>query len=121
MGGAAQGSRRTRRVSGGSGGLAGSQTEALLASEMGANQGNWIEDDGSATSSGLPSTEYTAARFLAYRVSQRLRNALRDDAYASFFQKGEIGPTLAAELVSRYRQKRTAQHNAPDVGDIGPV
>ena len=95
--------------------------EALLASEMGANQGNWIEDDRSVTSSGLPSTEYTAARFLAYRVSQRLRNALPDDAYASFFQKGEIGPTLAAELVSRYRQKRTARHNAPDVGDIGPI
>ena len=69
--------------------------------------------------SGLPATEYTAARFLAYRVSQRLRNALSDDAYASFFDKGEIGPALAGELVRRYQQKRVAGHDVPDVGEVG--
>jgi hypothetical protein len=91
--------------------------QALLAAEMGANQGNWVEDD-RAPASDLPATEYTASRFLAYRVSQRLRNALPDDAYASFFDKGDISPALAAELVRRYQQKRAAGHNAPDVGDI---
>lgn len=93
--------------------------EALLASEMGANQGNWVEDDGPASASGLPATEYTAARFLAYRVSQRHRGALVDEAYASFFETGAIPPSLAAELVSRYQQKRAAGHNVPDVGDLG--
>ncbi len=91
--------------------------QALLAAEMGANQGNWVEDD-RAPASDLPATEYTASRFLAYRVSQRLRNALPDDAYASFFDKGDISPALAAELVRRYQRKRAAGHNAPDVGDI---
>ena len=93
--------------------------QALLAAEMGANQGNWIEDDRGTPASGLPATEYTAARFLAYRVSQRLRNALSDAAYASFFDKGEIGPALAGELVRRYQQKRAAGHNVPDVGEVG--
>jgi hypothetical protein len=93
--------------------------QALLAAEMGANQGNWIEDDRGSSSSDLPATEFTAARFLAYRVSQRLRNALSDDAYASFFEKGEITPALAAELVRRYQQKRAAGHDVPDVGEVG--
>jgi hypothetical protein len=93
--------------------------QALLAAEMGANQGNWIEDDRGSSSSDLPATEFTAARFLAYRVSQRLRNALSDDAYASFFDKGEITPALAAELVRRYQQKRAAGHDVPDVGEVG--
>ena len=93
--------------------------QALLAAEMGANQGNWVEDDRATSASGLPATEYTAARFLAYRVSQRLRNALPDDAYASFFDKGEIGPALAGELVRRYQQKRAAGHDVPDVGEVG--
>ena len=93
--------------------------QALLAAEMGANQGNWVEDDRGTSESGLPATEYTAARFLAYRVSQRLRNALSDDAYASFFEKGKIDPALAGELVRRYQQKRAAGHNVPDVGEVG--
>jgi hypothetical protein len=92
--------------------------EALLAAEMGANQGNWLEDDRGTSAPGLPATEYTAARFLAYRVSQRMRHALADDAYASFFDRGEIGPALAGELVRRYQQKRAAGHNVPDVGEI---
>ncbi len=92
--------------------------QALLAAEMGANQGNWIEDDRGTPASGLPATEYTAARFLAYRVSQRLRHALSDAAYASFFHNGEISPALAGELVRRYQEKRAAGHNVPDVGEV---
>ena len=92
--------------------------QALLAAEMGANQGNWVEDDRGTPVSGLPATEYTAARFLAYRVSQRLRGALPDEAYASFFESGSVDPALRAELVRRYREKRAAGHNMPDVGEI---
>jgi hypothetical protein len=90
---------------------------ALLATEMGANQGNWIEDDRGAPASDLPATEYTAARFLAYRVSQRLRNALPESQYASFFEDGTIEPALAAELLRRYQAKRAAGHGLPAIGE----
>jgi hypothetical protein len=91
---------------------------ALLATEMGANQGNWIEDDRGGAPSELPATRYTAARMLAYRVSQRERHALPDAQYASFFDRGVIEPALAAELVKRYQAKRAAAHGAPDVGEL---
>ena len=91
---------------------------ALLAMEMGANQGNWIEDDRGGVASDLPATEYTAARFLAYRVSQRMRHALPESQYASFFDHGTIDPALASELLRRYQQKRAAGHGAPDVGAV---
>jgi hypothetical protein len=91
---------------------------ALLASEMGANQGNWIEDDRGGAASELPATEYTAARFLAYRVSQRTRNALPDAQYATFFEHGAIEPALAAELLRRYQQKRASGHGQPDLGAV---
>jgi|SRR5688572_3642522 hypothetical protein len=91
---------------------------ALLATEMGANQGNWIEDDRGAAAPDLPATEYTAARFLAYRVSQRKRNALPEAQYASFFDTGSIEPALATELMKRYQQKRAAGHHIPAVGEL---
>jgi hypothetical protein len=91
---------------------------ALLATEMGANQGNWIEDDRGGAASDLPATEYTAARMLAYRVSQRQRNALAEAQYASFFDRGVIEPALATELLKRYHAKRAAGHGAPDVGEL---
>lgn len=91
---------------------------ALLASEMGANQGNWIEDDRGGAAPELPATEYTAARFLAYRVSQRTRNALPEAQYATFFEHGAIEPALAAELLRRYQQKRASGHGQPDLGAV---
>ena len=91
---------------------------ALLASEMGANQGNWIEDDRGGAASDLPATEYTAARFLAYRVSQRMRHALPEAQYASFFDHGTIEPALATELLRRYQQKRASAHGTPDLGVV---
>ena len=93
---------------------------ALLASELGANPGNWVEaadDDGTR----LPATRFTAARMLAYRASQKNRGALADDAYATFFERGEIGTALAAELVRRYAAKRVAGHWVPDVGKCRPM
>ena len=88
----------------------------LLASELGANPGNWQETDTPASS--LPATRFTAARQLAYRASQEARGALAEDLYQSFFERGEISPTLASELVRRYQQKRAAGHWVPDVGEI---
>jgi hypothetical protein len=88
----------------------------LLASELGANPGNWQETD--STAAPLPATRFTAARQLAYRASQDERGALAEDRYQSFFERGEISPTLASELVGRYQQKRAAGHWVPDVGEI---
>jgi hypothetical protein len=88
----------------------------LLAQELRANPGNWQE-----TSEGgdvLPATRFTAARALAYRSSQDNRHALADDQYQTFFDTGEIGPALAAELIRRYNVKRQAGHWAPDVGSL---
>ena len=52
---------------------------ALLASELGANPGNWQEtSDGNDAK--LPGTRFGAARFLAYRASQQHRRALPEEA-----------------------------------------
>jgi hypothetical protein len=88
----------------------------LLASELGANPGNWQEAD--STGRPLPATRFTAARQLAYRASQESRGALAEDRYTSFFERGEIDPALAGELVRRYQHKRTAGHWVPGVGEI---
>jgi hypothetical protein len=89
----------------------------LLASELGANPGNW-EETPDAPASALPATRFTAARQLAYRASQQARHALSDESYASFFETGEIGAELANELRRRYREKRSAGHWVPDVGTL---
>jgi len=51
---------------------------ALLASELGANPGNW-EDTPNAPRS-LPATRFTSARQLAYAASQQARGALPEAA-----------------------------------------
>jgi hypothetical protein len=90
---------------------------ALLASELGANPGNWEEtSDGPAAA--LPATRFTAARKLAYRASQETRAALGEETYATFFGSGEISPTLANELIRRLHQKRAGGHWVPDVGEL---
>ena len=90
---------------------------ALLASELGANPGNWDETS-EGPASALPATRFTAARQLAYRASQETRAALGEESYASFFERGEISPALAEELIRRYQQKRAAGHWVPDVGEL---
>jgi hypothetical protein len=90
---------------------------ALLASELGANPGNWDEIPGGQAPA-LAATRFTAARQLVYRASQDARGALPEASYASFFEAGIIGPELAAELVRRYHHKRGAGHWVPDVGDL---
>jgi len=91
--------------------------KALLASELGANPGNWVETSDGAPPS-LPATRFTAARQLAYRASQEARGALPEDHYTSYFERGEISAALAGELVRRYQQKRAAGHWVPAVGDM---
>jgi hypothetical protein len=93
---------------------------ALLASELGANPGNWLEAPDAAASA-LPATRFTAARQLAYRASQRARQALPDESYASFFESGEVQAELATELLRRYHAKRAAGHWVPDVGEVSGV
>ena len=90
---------------------------ALLASELGANAGNWDETpDGPRA--GLPATRFTAARALAYRESQKNRDALPEDAYAAFFLDGSISDALSRELIRRYQDKRAAGHWVPDLGEF---
>jgi len=90
---------------------------ALLASELGANAGNWDEDpDGPRAE--LPATRFTAARSLAYRESQKNRDALPEGAYAAFFTEGAISDALSHELIRRYRDKRAAGHWVPDLGEF---
>ena len=91
---------------------------ALLASEMGANPGNWIQDDPSVRASELPATEFTAARFFAYRNSQKEREALPEESYKGFFEQGKISAELAEELVRRYNQKQAVGHAVPEVGEV---
>jgi hypothetical protein len=88
------------------------QLVALLATEMGANQGNW-EETSDGASSDLPATAFTAARQLAYRASQQTRQALADSDYESFFDRGEISAALAAELRRRRDAKIAAGHWVP--------
>jgi len=90
---------------------------ALLASELGANQGNWQETP-DAPAGALPSTRFTAARFLAYRLSQQHRQALPEESYRSYFEKGEISDTLAAALIGRYKEKQAAGQWVPNLGQL---
>jgi hypothetical protein len=91
---------------------------ALLASEMGANPGNWVAEKSEIKPPELPATEFTAGRFLAYRKSQKGRNVLPEERYESFFENGQIDHELAAELIARYNQKRAAGHYVPSLGEF---
>jgi hypothetical protein len=90
---------------------------ALLASELGANPGNWQETPETPEGE-LPSTRFTAARFLAYRLSQQHRRALPDDSYRSFFEQGAISPALEATLLTRYKEKQAAGQWVPPLGQL---
>ena len=91
---------------------------AVLASEMGANPGNWVDTPAEEPHSAFPATEFTAGRFLAYRKSQQGRDALSTERYESFYATGGIDADLAAELVRRYNEKIAAGHAVPDVGKL---
>ena len=81
---------------------------AALATEIGANAGNWVADTGNTIAE--PGTEFTCARKLAYRNSQAGRGALPEADYAHVFGGQPIGPALAAELKRRRAAKDAAGH-----------
>lgn len=88
-------------------GGADAQRWAILASEMGADPGNWTTGDSAVA---YPSSEFGLARMLAYRSSQAGRQALPLERYAGTFVTGSIDATLAGELDARHAAKRSAGH-----------
>lgn len=81
---------------------------AALATEMGANPGNWVSD--TCDSVDEPSTEFGLTRKFAYERSARGRNALPLSAYRAALQSGLIDDELAAELRRRLERKRRLRH-----------
>ena len=80
----------------------------ILATEMGANPGNWIHDKQDTIRE--PATEFGAARKLAYEISQTGRGALQPKDYETVFQTGRIGPELARDLKRRRDSKVRSGH-----------
>jgi len=81
---------------------------AALASEMGANPGNWVHNrDGSGAE---PATQFGVARKIAYGISQAGRNALAPESYQAVFTTGRIDPELAQELRRRREEKERLGH-----------
>jgi hypothetical protein len=81
---------------------------ATLASETGANPGNWVSDKGNTIKE--PSTEFGIARKLAYELSHKGRNVLELNWYQSVFSSGQISPELSRELVRRQEAKDSVGH-----------
>ena len=84
------------------------QLWAILASEMGANPGNWVHDKGDSIHEAA--TEFGSARKIAYRLSQEGRSALEPKWYRSVFETGQIASDLGQELKRRREVKRKADH-----------
>lgn len=81
---------------------------AILATEMGANPGNWVADK--INSIRQPATEFAVARKIAYQKSQEGRDALESELYRTVFSTGAIAPELAQELTRRRDAKLKAGH-----------
>jgi hypothetical protein len=81
---------------------------AILATEMGANPGNWVADK--LNSIPQPANEFGIARKIAYQKSQEGRNALERNLYQCIFTTGGITPELAQELETRRNAKLKACH-----------
>jgi hypothetical protein len=81
---------------------------AILATEMGANPGNWVADK--QNNIAQPASEFGVARKIAYQKSQEGRGALEPNFYRSVFSTGQITPELAQELQRRHDTKLKAGH-----------
>jgi len=81
---------------------------AILATEMGANPGNWAADK--LNSIPQPASEFGVARKIAYKKSQEGRGALEPNFYQSVFSTAQIAPELAHELRRRHDMKLKAGH-----------
>ena len=84
------------------------QLWAILASEIGANPGNWVHNKENSIKE--PATEFGVARKIAYKNSQEGRGALNPDWYRSVFETGKINTELAHELTKRHEKKEKAGH-----------
>ncbi len=85
---------------------------SLLATEMGANPGHWVSTRVEEVRPEFPGTRFTAARQLAYALSQEKREALPEHVYQEFFDSGgTVGPTLELELVRRHEEQRPPAHS----------
>ena len=115
MGAGPPGDRRARHVPENRFDTTGAKQVALLASELGANAGNWDEIPGGQAPA-LAATRFTAARQLVYRASHD-RGALPEASYASFFEAGTIAPEAGRSWSARYHHKRAAGHWVPHVGE----
>ena len=80
----------------------------ILATEMGANPGNWVHDRDDTIKE--PATEFGTARKLAYQMSQAGRGALEPDSYQTVFETGRISQDLAKELRRRRDAKARLGH-----------
>jgi hypothetical protein len=83
---------------------------AILATEMGANPGNWVADK--LNSIQHPAIEFGVARQIAYQKSQEGRGALEPNSYQSVFSTAQISPELAEELKRRRDTKLKPGHIA---------
>jgi hypothetical protein len=81
---------------------------AILATEMGANPGNWVADK--LNSIQHPATEFGVARQIAYQKSQEGRGALEANFYQAVFSTAQISPELAQELKRRRDTKLKTGH-----------
>jgi len=81
---------------------------ATLATEMGANPGNWVADKSNSIQQ--PASEFGVARKIAYQKSQQGRSALEPNLYQSVFTTAQITPELAQELKRRHDDKLNAGH-----------
>jgi hypothetical protein len=81
---------------------------AILATEMGANPGNWVADKSNSIQQ--PASEFGVARKIAYQKSQEGRSALEPNFYQSVFTTGQVTPELAQELKRRHDAKLRAGH-----------
>ena len=115
--GRAPGARWHRRVPAGADRDQG--IEAHRASCLGARRQSWqLAGNDRRSAEKLPSTRFTAARALAYRLSQQHRQALPEESYRSFFENGEVSAALAATLIARYKEKQAAGQWVPDLGQL---
>ena len=80
----------------------------ILATEMGANPGNWVHDRDDTIQE--PATEFGTARKLAYQMSQAGRGALEPGSYQTVFETGRISQDLAKELRRRRDAKARIGH-----------
>lgn len=81
---------------------------AILATEIGANPGNWVADEQNSIQQ--PASEFGVARKIAYEKSQEGRGALEPNFYESAFRTGQITSELAEELKRRQDAKLKAGH-----------